>query len=296
MERLGLETSGQTQGTTSVVGYPVHAQVYDAYPWTAAAYPFGWERTFDGIAASEWTAEHWTTVLWVAIPTYLVAVFAGRAALRACGHSGFGLRPALVAWNWLLALFSALGALRLVPHLAMTIERRGLYFAICAEPRNSYGNGASGLWTFLFIYSKLPELVDTAFIVLRAKPLRFLHWYHHVTVLAYVMHSYATKASPGLWFCSLNLVVHALMYSYYALAAMGRRPRWAFLLTLLQIAQMVVGMSLAAAVYSYWSAGLPCFQTPENLAAGLSMYASYFVLFTLFALNRYYYAPKTKSE
>jgi len=34
-----------------------------------------------------------------------------------------------------------------------------------------------GFWTWLFVLSKLPELGDTIFIVLRKQPLIFLHWW-----------------------------------------------------------------------------------------------------------------------
>ena len=35
----------------------------------------------------------------------------------------------------------------------------------------------SGYWTFMFVMSKVPELGDTIFIVLRKQPLIFLHWW-----------------------------------------------------------------------------------------------------------------------
>ena len=34
----------------------------------------------------------------------------------------------------------------------------------------------SGFWSSLFVLSKVPELGDTIFIVLRKQPLIFLHW------------------------------------------------------------------------------------------------------------------------
>jgi hypothetical protein len=67
------------------------------------------------------------------------------------------------------------------------------------------------LWVQLFILSKIPELIDTVFIVQRKRPLIFLHWYHHVTVLLYCWHSYATEASQALYFVAMNYSVHAVM-------------------------------------------------------------------------------------
>lgn len=44
-----------------------------------------------------------------------------------------------------------------------------------------YNNGACGLWVGLFIYSKIPELLDTVFLVLQKKRVIFLAWFHHTT-------------------------------------------------------------------------------------------------------------------
>lgn len=55
---------------------------------------------------------------------------------------------------------------------------------------------------------QIPELGDTIFVVLRKKPLIFLHWYHHVTVLLYCWHSYYEQTTYGLYFVSMNYTVH----------------------------------------------------------------------------------------
>ena len=141
----------------------------------------------------------------------------------------------------------------------------------------------------LFIFSKIPELFDTAFIVLRKKKLLFLHWYHHITVLLYCWDSYASYAAPGLWFIAMNYTVHAIMYFYFFLTACGYRPSWAPLVTALQISQMAVGVMVCTMVYllKFRGADSTCDVSDINFLAGLAMYASYFVLFGLFALKRY---------
>ncbi len=73
----------------------------------------------------------------------------------------------------------------------------------------------------IFIYSKIPELLDTIFMVLRNKKVIFLHWFHHATVLLYCWHAFHTSIASGIWFASMNYCVHSIMYMYFFLAAAG---------------------------------------------------------------------------
>jgi hypothetical protein len=92
----------------------------------------------------------------------------------------------------------------------------------------------------LFILSKIPELVDTVFLVLKRKPVIFLNWYHHITVLLFCWHSYVTEAAYGLFFIAMNYTVHAVMYGYFALMALKILPKWfpSWIITIMQISQM----------------------------------------------------------
>lgn len=45
----------------------------------------------------------------------------------------------------------------------------------CRDPMETHGEREIGLWISLFALSKAFEFFDTAFIILRKKPLIFLH-------------------------------------------------------------------------------------------------------------------------
>lgn len=170
---------------------------------------------------------------------------------------------------------------------------------VCASPMQSWGQGTTGLWVMLFIFSKIPELMDTVFIVLRKKPLIFLHWYHHITVLLFCWSAYASIAASGLYFVAMNFTVHAMMYGYYCLQALKVCPKSfpAHLITISQIAQMFVGTGVCISAWYFKLSGSNCNNDMQNLIAGGLMYGSYLYLFCEFAFNRFGPgAKKTKKE
>ena len=145
----------------------------------------------------------------------------------------------------------------------------------------------------LFIFSKIPELLDTVFLVLQNKKVIFLHWFHHCTVMLYCWHAFHNCVAPGLWFAAMNYAVHSIMYTYYF--AMAARLTWlavpfAPLITTTQILQMAVGSYVTfASASEHWHRGdAACQVDPANYKLGLAMYGSYFVLFCGLFLNKYF--------
>lgn len=63
---------------------------------------------------------------------------------------------------------------------------------------------------------------------------------------------------------------------------------WDMYVTALQLSQMVVGIIVCSAVFYFQSEGgvEACDMTVTNYRAGFLMYASYFVLFAMFALEK----------
>ncbi len=135
-----------------------------------------WEGHFDGSPLSNWMAHYYWIPVVISIG-YVISIFSLKALMSRL--PALSLTMPLFLWNLLLAAFSTAGAVRTVPHIVATIQQKGWYYSICTNCGNTFGAGEVGLWAFLFIISKIPELVDTVFIVLRKKPLILLHWYHH---------------------------------------------------------------------------------------------------------------------
>jgi len=175
----------------------------------------------------------------------------------------------------------------MTPEFVFTLREFGFQHSICTA---GYAQlVVTGFWTNQFALSKAFELVDTLFIVVRKKPLMFLHWYHHITVLIYTWHAYKEHTAAGRWFIWMNFHVHAFMYSYYALRSMGFRfPKWtAMSVTTLQIVQMVVGCSIGVRAYMTKRSGQFCQQSYENLYFSFAIYFTYFLLFANFFYHVY---------
>jgi elongation of very long chain fatty acids protein 6 len=262
------------------------------------------ERDFDVTNTVQFAKEHYI-IPFTLVSIYMVFCFFGVKKMRE--REPFDLRYPLALWNAFLSIFSFIGLLKTVPFLLGSILTRSYEDTICMDPtkpigegftEQSWGSGPTGMWVMLFIFSKVPELIDTVFIVLRKKPLIFLHWYHHVTVLLYCWDAYSTMAGSGLYFVAMNYSVHALMYGYYCLQALHLCPKSfpTYLITLSQITQMFVGTFVCISSWYYVLSGRQCHNTQNNLIAGGLMYGSYLYLFVDFAINRFLRKKKPSAK
>lgn len=223
----------------------------------------------------------------IAVVLYGILIVYGQNYFR--NREPWNLRGTLAMWNLSLAIFSFIGAFRLVPQMFYLITYLPLRENICGDAEFYFGRGSGGLWVHFFVLSKFPELLDTFFIVVHKKPLIFLHWYHHVTVLLYCWTAYINEIPAGFIFAAMNFTVHSIMYFYYFLMAIKYKPKWfsAIFITLAQILQMVVGVLVTSLNFYYFVTDSSCSLKWQALLAGFVMYGSYLFLFLQFFLGKY---------
>jgi len=218
---------------------PIYEAVFHSELWTGKQ---GWEST---AVAFVW--RHWWFFVFMGV-AYLPTIFGLQHLMKK--HKGFELRRPLIVWNIFMATFSTAGALAIVhPLVTNWIYPGGGYGPrdfICAADY-CYTFGDCAVWVFLFNMSKMLEFVDSIFIVLRKRELHFLHYYHHIITYSFClyagqyMHYYNCG---GYFFCIMNYFVHSIMYTYYALRAMGYRPTFDIGITVLQVRHLPAFPSL----------------------------------------------------
>ena len=241
-------------------------------------------RHYDLEHVSEWLTRYLPVPV-LSSGVYLLLIAAGKSWMK--DRPAFKLRAPLVLWNIALSIFSMSALVVLGPPLIRSLFNDGFVDAVCEsdikrQPWRSF-------WTYLFVLSKLVEFGDTGFIVLRKTPLNFLHWYHHITVLWYSWYGLATQNTGGPWFAAVNVFVHSVMYTYYALKASGLRipSSVAKAITILQLTQFAFGLVVLFVGVWAFANDYPCGMNETHLISGCIMYGSYFLLFLNFFYQRY---------
>lgn len=213
---------------------------------------------------------------------YLVVVFYLKRSFKT---KTLNVRRFSILWNLFLAAFSIIGFQRTFSEF-LHIYNQYSFTGIVCHPLTL--NGPNFLWMYLFILSKVVEFGDTFLLILRQKPVIFLHYYHHASVLIVSSYTFSRLFPVTRIYGIMNYFVHSLMYSYFTATSMGiKLPRFlSMTLTTLQILQMING--LVATVWYYYSCGSFTDQLDHHSALWcLSVYISYLILFMSFFIKSY---------
>lgn len=194
---------GSNVNSTHILGYRCE-QIYHRFPYTDMFY-FDIEKLYDPVPVHRLMRANNYVIPVSFVVLYVLFCYFGQKFMAK--RQAFELTSALAMWNLFLSVFSLWGAIRTVPHMIMMLSTMSIEDALCKHAFSAYGGGATGMAVQLFCWSKIPELIDSVFIVLRKKPLIFLHWYHHVTVLLFCWEAYVSTASNGLFFTAMNYSV-----------------------------------------------------------------------------------------
>ncbi|NXJ90683.1 ELOV6 protein, partial [Corythaixoides concolor] len=225
---------------------------------------------------------------------YVILIFGIQHFMKE--RRGYELRSLLALWSFSLALFSAMGAHRIWKQTSFILSTKGFKQSVCSS--SFYAHPVSKLWIYLFALSKLLELGDTVFIVLRKKKLIFLHWYHHAATLVLSWYAYKEMTAGSGWLPVLNYSIHAVMYFYYALRAAGFQvSRYiAMGITILQMLQIVFYLIMNTLVL-FWMEDKVCHTTWKIILLSFVTYTSFLVLFGNYFFKTYFRkAQKSKGE
>lgn len=181
-------------------------------------------------------------------PVYVVSILA--AYLYFCislgprlmkNREAFNIRPIVVAYNVIMVGLS-LFFCGLTLNLTYIGQKIGPYNLVCQGTSST--DTVLLYWGWWYMLTKIGELIDTVFFVLRKKNnhISFLHLLHHSLALATVWMDINNGITGQVaMFPILNTAVHVVMYGYYGLTALppSLKPNlwWKKYVTQFQIAQ-----------------------------------------------------------
>ena len=175
-------------------------------------------------------------------------------------------------WCFSLSLFSLFGTYYTGMHIISN--------------KNHFSEKDINFWYHAFLISKMPELIDTVFIVLRSKELVVLQYYHHwatLTIVYYIGTKFQCNEFIPYFF--VNYITHFFMYFYFGIYPFYPKQTKKFgnFINVVQILQMLFAIINASYTYRYGLKDCIVMPTKTEISYmfyfGVGMYVSYFVLF-----------------
>ncbi|XP_052742276.1 elongation of very long chain fatty acids protein 7-like [Bicyclus anynana] len=217
------------------------------------------------------------------ISTYLIFVLKVGPALMH-RREPVPMKGFLVFYNIIKVINSSVLAYKFLAY----ILDKGLFPRKCEHDDRTIYLIAVLYWKFMA--AKVLDLFDTVFYVLRKKSsqLTILHIYHHMFMVVVSWCSLKYDPSDHWAFMAvINCSIHAVMYTYYGLAAMGpayaKYLWWKKYLTMMQLVQF---MLIITHIVIQTSTS-PCPVSVVSYWVGISNLIIFMWLFTDFYRKRY---------
>lgn len=195
----------------------------------------------------------------------------------------FDLKWTIRTYNVIMSLVNLYAFYRV-----SVLTKFGLNYFGCKQVGKSREDNELVYIAFLYFATKLVELLDTVFFILRKKYSQAsnLHVFHHsfIAVCVWIYFKVAPGGSSVL-FPYLNVGVHTIMYGYYFLATFQNLQKflwWKRHLTSAQIVQFVLSM-----IHFSFQGLSSCDYPPALAIIGFTFNFVFFVLFCNFYYHTY---------
>ena len=176
----------------------------------------------------------------VALPCYLLVVAVLKIATDRMDKP-FELKPALILHNGFLCILSfAMAFFTLAESL---FNAQWSLDQLYCDSNYEVLTGRLWFWCFVFYLSKYLEFLDTVLLLLRKRPLLFLHVWHHSSIAVLCLLFMRTGTTFYWSGVVINATIHTFMYYYYAIASLGRTVSWKKWMTKGQLIQFCWGIS-----------------------------------------------------
>ncbi|GJP40529.1 hypothetical protein CLOM_g201 [Closterium sp. NIES-68] len=207
-----------------------------------------------------------------------------------------GLLPAihnLILCLWSLAMFlGIIHAMLLDSEINKYNTGMGKYTWLLCFPSTVKPVGYLWFWSYIYYLSKYYELLDTVILVLKNKPLSFLHVYHHATIVFLCWLWLTNCQSLQVIAITINTGIHVMMYFYYFMHSIGMPPPWKMFVTNSQIIQFMIGTFVAfPLIYFHFTRPTGCAGF-ESFCFNLFFNSSLLYLFVDFHIRNYGKAAK----
>eukprot|EP01102_Stenamoeba_stenopodia_P000001 TRINITY_DN0_c0_g1_i1.p1 TRINITY_DN0_c0_g1~~TRINITY_DN0_c0_g1_i1.p1 ORF type:complete len:276 (+),score=62.92 TRINITY_DN0_c0_g1_i1:126-953(+) len=224
---------------------------------------------------------------------YLVIIW----ALQAFMKNREPIKPwrIMLIHNIFLCAGSAIMFAGMLHELIIIGLRDGLYALYCDSMKQF--NSRLCWWTYIFLFSKVYEFLDTIFLVLKKKHIQFLHIYHHAITL-YVVWVCLDHKAPYGWILEItNSFIHIFMYLYYTLATFNIQPWWKRYLTMFQIIQFVLDLTgITAWAVGVYFLGYKCDGTFYSFFLTGFVLITFLILFLQFYFRSYKASQQRRRE